>query len=62
MSFEDDFLQGQRDCHDGIPHKPDQSDAYNRGYAAEYEMSQIKNELTKDHHGYSKATKETIPA
>lgn len=42
MSFEDDFLRGQRDCRDGKPHR-DQGDAYNRGYAAQYELEQIKN-------------------
>ena len=44
MTFEDDFLQGQRDCRDGIPHKSG-SDAYNRGYAAEYASEQQVTEL-----------------
>ena len=36
----DDFLQGQRDCEKGVPHK-DGSESYNRGYAAQYELEQI---------------------
>lgn len=46
MSFIDDFLRGQRDCSKGVPHKQGQSEAYNRGYAAEYEMSAIKDEIS----------------
>ncbi len=44
--FVDDFLQGQRDCDNGIPHK-DGSDAYNRGYNAQYESEQIKTERNR---------------
>jgi hypothetical protein len=47
MNFSDEFLRGQKDCAKGIPHTP-QSEAYNRGYAAEYEMNAIKDERTKD--------------
>ncbi len=40
-NFSDDFLQGQRDCEEGIPHQTGKSEAYDRGYAAQYEMEQI---------------------
>ena len=52
MSFETDFLQGQRDCKDGTPHKPNQSDAYDRGYAAQYEAEQMATAmgLANEHH------------
>ena len=50
MSFEDEFLRGQRDCKDGVPHKPNQSESYDRGYAAQYESEQIQSELTKNEH------------
>ena len=44
--FEDEFLRGQRDCKEGVAHKSDQSEAYNRGYATEYEKEQLDNELS----------------
>lgn len=37
----DDFLRGQSDCKDGIPHKPNMSDDYDRGYSAQYELEQL---------------------
>ena len=42
----DDFLRGQRDCRDGVPHKPNQSRDYARGYGAQYEMEQVTTELS----------------
>jgi len=39
--FSDDFLQGQRDCEEGIPHQEGKSEAYDRGYGAQYELEQI---------------------
>lgn len=48
VEFCDDFLRGQYDCSKGVPHKADKSDAYNRGYAAEYELEQVTSELTKN--------------
>ena len=48
MSFVDDFLQGQKDCADGIPHEPGMSADYDRGYADEYEMSAKIDERTKN--------------
>jgi hypothetical protein len=44
--FSEDFLQGQKDCQEGIPHKPDQSEAYDRGYSAQYHLEAELSELT----------------
>ena len=41
----DEFLRGQRDCMNGEPHKAGQSEDYDRGYAAQYELEQVKNVL-----------------
>lgn len=46
MNFIDDFLKGQRDCEKGVPHQSGKSEAYDRGYAAEYEMAAIQDEIT----------------
>ena len=48
MRFLNDFMRGQRDCRKGVPHKPDQSNAYNRGYATQYELEQLQTEMTKN--------------
>ena len=52
----DDFLRGQRDCKNGIPHKSGQSESYDRGYGIEYEKEQVQTELTRinkgENHGY----------
>ena len=48
MNFENDFLRGQRDCKEGKPHKPVQSEAYDRGYGAQYEKEQVQTEMTKN--------------
>ena len=48
--FEDEFLRGQRDCREGIPHKTGQSEAYDRGYSSEYSLEQVKTEMTKNVH------------
>ena len=45
--FIDDFLRGQNDCSKGVDHKPDQSDAYTRGYNAEYAAEQILSTLSE---------------
>lgn len=42
-----EFLQGQRDCKEGLPQRRD-NDSYLRGYAAQYESEQIQSELTKN--------------
>ena len=46
--FEDEFLRGQRDCKEGIAHKSDQSEAYDRGYGAQYELEQLETEMSKN--------------
>jgi len=48
MKFEDEFLRGQRDCKEGKQHKPMQSEAYDRGYSAQYEKEQVEAEMTKN--------------
>ena len=47
MSFSDDFLQGQKDCKDGITHKEGKSDAYDRGYSTQYTLEQIQSEFSR---------------
>ena len=42
----DDFLRGQRDCKDGNPHKAGQSEDYDRGYGAQYELEAVMTEMT----------------
>lgn len=37
-----DFIRGQEDCKEGKPHKS-QSEDYDRGYACQYELEQIKS-------------------
>ncbi len=41
-----EFMQGQRDCRDGVDHKAGQSDSYDRGYATQYEYEQIQSART----------------
>ena len=40
-----DFIKGQEDCKNGVPHKPISED-YTRGYSAQYELEQMNNEET----------------
>lgn len=40
-----DFLRGQRDCQNGIPHTTG-SESYNRGYAAQYQHEQNMTEIS----------------
>ena len=50
--FEREFLQGQRDCKNGLPHAGG-SDAYYRGYSAQHESDQIdtwKSQQTEKRH------------
>ena len=46
--FVTDFLQGQMDCSKGIPHEEGKGEAYDRGYAAEYESEQVMNEVMRN--------------
>jgi hypothetical protein len=47
MKYEEDFIRGARDCQQGNPHKPLQSEAYDKGYGTQYEHDQINTEITK---------------
>lgn len=44
----DEFLSGQRDCQNGVPHKADRSRSYDRGYSTQYELNAYKDEVTKN--------------
>lgn len=44
-NFSKEFMRGQRDCKDGKPHKPGQTEAYDRGYGAQYEAEQQLTEM-----------------
>ena len=35
-----EFVNGQKDCRDGVPHKDGKGDSYDRGYACEHELEQ----------------------
>lgn len=41
----DDFLHGQRDCKDGVPHKMGMSADYHDGYASQYAAEQMLTEM-----------------
>jgi len=41
----DDYLQGMRDCKDGIPHKMGKSADYHDGYATQYAAEQLLTEM-----------------
>lgn len=43
----DMFLQGQKDCLDGKPHKSGKGESYDRGYAAQYEMEQVQEAMSR---------------
>ncbi len=45
-NFSDEFLSGQNDCQKGVEHKPNQSEEYDLGYAAQYEIEQIQTEMS----------------
>lgn len=47
VDFSTEFLRGQNDCAEGKPHSSGQSEAYDRGYATQYEREQILSEKTK---------------
>lgn len=37
-----DFIDGQRDCKEGVPHQAGKSEEYTRGYGVQYEFEQQK--------------------
>lgn len=45
--FSFDFLLGQTDCREGIPHEAGKPEAYDRGYAAEYQHEQNVTALSE---------------
>lgn len=38
-----DFVRGQADCRDGIPHKDGKGESYDAGYRFEYELQEINS-------------------
>ena len=38
-----EFIDGQKDCRDGVPHKAGMSESYDAGYSAEYQLEQIQS-------------------
>lgn len=38
-----DFVQGQKDCRDGVPHKDGNGESYDAGFRCEYELSAIQS-------------------
>lgn len=47
MSFNSyEFMRGQKDCRDGLPHREGQSESYDRGYAAQYQLEQVLDART----------------
>ena len=45
MKYEYDYRRGQRDCKAGVPHKPGQSEFYDRGYGNQYAREQVATVL-----------------
>ena len=37
-----EFIQGQADCRDGVPHEAGNSESYDAGYSAQYHLEQIE--------------------
>jgi|TARA_Y100000296_G_scaffold33741_1_gene39200 hypothetical protein len=52
--FSTDFLSGQRDCAAGKPHQAGKSEAYDRGYAAQYQHEQNMTALSESQYGVRK--------
>lgn len=42
-----DFIRGQWDCSNGVPHQSGKSESYNRGYAAEYQKEQNETAISE---------------
>lgn len=38
-----DFVRGQTDCREGVPHKDGNGESYDAGYAAQYGLEQIQS-------------------
>lgn len=39
-----EFTRGMADCREGIPHKAGQSESYDAGYSAEYQLEEINSQ------------------
>lgn len=39
-----EFVQGQRDCRDGLPHKDGNGESYDAGFSTQYTLEQIKSQ------------------
>ena len=47
MSFDSyEFMRGQKDCKNGVPHREGQTESYDRGYSTQHQMEQILNART----------------
>lgn len=42
-----EFIRGQADCREGVPHKEGQSESYDAGYGAEYQLQEINSNNQK---------------
>lgn len=45
--FADEFIRGAKDCKAGIPHKTGTTEAYDRGYSAQYQHEQNMTALSE---------------
>ena len=41
-----EYLRGQSDCKNGLPHQPNQHPDYDRGFAIQYEWEQVLTQTT----------------
>lgn len=39
-----DFIRGQTDCREGVPHKDGNGEGYDAGYAAQFQLEQIQSQ------------------
>jgi len=49
-----DFIRGEEDCKNGVPHKPDQSRAYDAGYDEQRNKPQTPKDGQNNYTGKSK--------
>lgn len=42
-----EYVRGQADCRDGMPHKANQSASYDAGFNTEYQLEQIEGERSE---------------
>lgn len=41
------FVQGQRDCKNGVEHRSGKGEHYDRGYSTQYEQEQVDNWMSE---------------